>query len=181
MGSKPKVQGVRSPHNSLRRENRSHGEGGDRDAYRAKETDSGHVGSAKSLQTSLREISKKAGRNKSHRFGNLYTMLTKDVLLEAIGLLNPKAAAIGIWLHVGLLSLTNFSRSTTSWGFSCGICAFIIIILLIAIRNIRLFTSTKQLFSTNYRVSRYAILIIISLQVAKHKVHENIEKGELAS
>jgi group II intron reverse transcriptase/maturase len=93
MGSKPKVQGVRSPHISPRRESRLHGEGGDRAAYRTKETDSGHEGSDKSLQTSLREISKKAGRNKSHRFGNLYTMLTKEVLLEAIGLLNPKAAA----------------------------------------------------------------------------------------
>ena len=93
MGLKPQVQGVRSPHNSPRRENRSHGEGGDRDAYHAKETDSGHAGSGKSLQTSLREISKKAGRDKKYRFGNLYTMLTKDVLIEAMGMLNPKAAA----------------------------------------------------------------------------------------
>ena len=30
--------GVRSPHSTLRRESRSHGEGGDRDAQRAKET-----------------------------------------------------------------------------------------------------------------------------------------------
>ena len=93
MGLKPKVQGVRSPHSSPRRENRSHGEGGDRDAYPAKETNSGHAGSAKSLQTSLREISKKAGRDKKYRFGNLYTMLTKEVLIEAIEMLNPKAAA----------------------------------------------------------------------------------------
>ena len=95
MGLKPQVQGVRSPHNSPRRENRSHGEGGDRDAYHAKETDSGHAGSGKSLQTSLREISKKAGRDKKYRFGNLYTMLTKDVLIEAMGMLNPKAAGVG--------------------------------------------------------------------------------------
>jgi group II intron reverse transcriptase/maturase len=45
------------------------------------------------LQTSLREISKKADRNKSYRFGNLYTLLTKEALLYAIGKLNPKAAA----------------------------------------------------------------------------------------
>ena len=93
MGLKPEVQGVRSPHISPRRENRLHGEGGDRDAYPAKETNTGHVGSAKRLQTSLREISKKAGRDKKYRFGNLYTMLNKEVLIEAIGMLNPKAAA----------------------------------------------------------------------------------------
>lgn len=93
MGLKPKVQGVRSPHSSPRRENRSHGKGVDRDAYPAKETNTGHVGSGKRLQTSLQEISKKAGRDKKYRFGNLYTMLNKEVLIEAIGMLNPKAAA----------------------------------------------------------------------------------------
>lgn len=93
MGSKPEAQGVRSPNTSPRRENRSHGEVGDRDAYCAKETDSGHVGSGKSLQTSLYEISKKADRNKFTRFGNLYTLLNKEALLFAIGELKPKAAA----------------------------------------------------------------------------------------
>ena len=93
MGLKPEVQGVRSPRSSLRRSDRSRGEGGDRDVYPAKETNSGHVGPAKSLQTSLWEISKKAGRDKKYRFGNLYTMLNKEVLIEAIGMLNPKAAA----------------------------------------------------------------------------------------
>jgi RNA-directed DNA polymerase len=93
MGTKPEVQGVRSPNSSPRRENRSHGEVGDRDAYCAKETGTGHVGSGKCLQTSLREISKKADRNKLYRFGNLYTLLTKEALLYAIGKLNPKAAA----------------------------------------------------------------------------------------
>jgi RNA-directed DNA polymerase len=93
MGTKPEVQGVRSPNSSPRRENRSHGEVGDRDAYCAKETGTGHVGSGKCLQTSLREISKKAVRNKFSRFGNLYTLLNKESLLYAIGELNPKAAA----------------------------------------------------------------------------------------
>jgi len=74
MGIKPEVQGVRSPHSSLRRSDRSHGEGGDRDAYCAKETGSGHAGSDKSLPTSLREISMKAGRDKLSRFGNLILM-----------------------------------------------------------------------------------------------------------
>jgi RNA-directed DNA polymerase len=93
MGTKPEVQGVRSPNSSPRRENRSHGEVGDRDAYCAKETGTGHVGSGKCLQTSLREISKKADSDKLYRFGNLYTLLTKEALLYAIGKLNPKAAA----------------------------------------------------------------------------------------
>lgn len=93
MGFKPEVQGVRSPNSSPRRENRSHGEVGDRDAYCAKETGTGHAGSGKCLPTSLREISMKAGRDKLSRFGNLYTLLNKEALLYAIGELNPKAAA----------------------------------------------------------------------------------------
>ena len=81
MGIKPEEQGVRSPNTSPRRESRSHGKVGDRDVYCTKETDSGHDGSVKSLPTSLYEISKRAGRDKLSRFGNLYTLLNKEALL----------------------------------------------------------------------------------------------------
>ena len=58
-----------------------------------KETSTGHVGSEICWQTSLRGIAKKATENKTHRFGNLYKLLTVEALREAFHDLKKKASA----------------------------------------------------------------------------------------
>lgn len=75
------------------RESRLHGEGMDRNMQPAKETSTGHVGSEKSWQTSLRGIAKKARENKTHRFGNLYQLLNAQALHKSFHDLKKKAAA----------------------------------------------------------------------------------------
>lgn len=59
----------------------------------AKETSTGHVGSEARWQTSLRGIAKKAKENRTHRFENLYQLLSVEALYEAFYDLKKKAAA----------------------------------------------------------------------------------------
>lgn len=58
-----------------------------------KETSTGHVGSEICWQTSLRGIARKATENKTHRFGNLYKLLTVEALREAYHDLKKKVSA----------------------------------------------------------------------------------------
>ncbi|WP_205700023.1 group II intron reverse transcriptase/maturase [Cohnella luojiensis] len=76
-----------------RRESRLQGEGMDRNTQLAKETRAGHVGSELHGQTSLQGITKKATKDRTHRFGNLYRLLNVQALKEAFNELKKKAAA----------------------------------------------------------------------------------------
>ena len=75
------------------RESRPQGEGMDRNMQPVKETNAGHVGSETRWQTSLQGIAKKAKENKTHRFGNLYQLLSAEALCVAFSDLKKKAAA----------------------------------------------------------------------------------------
>jgi len=58
-----------------------------------KETYAGHVGLEHHRQTSLQGIARKARRNQTHRFGNVYGLLHKGALRQAFHALKKKAAA----------------------------------------------------------------------------------------
>ncbi|WP_438348009.1 hypothetical protein ACP8HI_20490 [Paenibacillus sp. FA6] len=57
------------------RESRLHGEGIDKNMKLVKETYAGHVGLEHRRQTSLQGIARKARRNQTHRYGNVYGFL----------------------------------------------------------------------------------------------------------
>lgn len=75
------------------RESRLHGEGMDRNMKLVKETYAGHVGLEHHRQTSLQGIARKASRNQTHRFGNVYGLLHRGALRKAFHALKKKAAA----------------------------------------------------------------------------------------
>ncbi len=58
----------------------------------SKETNAGHVGPDKQLQTSLNDIERKATYCKSHKFENLYSLLNKWNLSESWNFINKRAA-----------------------------------------------------------------------------------------
>ncbi len=77
------------------RESRLHGEGWSRSMKHSKETNAGHVGLEKHLQTSLRALETKARKDEHHRFENLYVLLNKWTLAQSWREVN-KRAALGV-------------------------------------------------------------------------------------
>lgn len=60
--------------------------------HQSKETNAGHVGPDKHLQTSLNDIERKATYCKNHKFENLYCLLNKWNLSESWNFINKRAA-----------------------------------------------------------------------------------------
>jgi RNA-directed DNA polymerase len=84
--------GVRSPRSTLRRESRSHGEGGDDEMQSAKENMMPKRKLATYMPTSLRGITSKARRDGKVRFRDLYRMLNEENLKQCFSELRKSAA-----------------------------------------------------------------------------------------
>lgn len=74
----------------------------------SKETNAGHVGPDKHLQTSLNDIERKAKYNKNHKFENLYSLLNKWNLGQSWYYVNKKAAR-----GIDKVSANEFSKNLT--------------------------------------------------------------------
>lgn len=75
------------------RESRLQGEGRNRSMNYSKETNAGHVGLGKHLQTSLNDIERKARKKKDHKFENLFGLLNKWSFSQSWHSINKKAAS----------------------------------------------------------------------------------------
>ncbi len=76
--------------------------------HHSKETNAGHVGPEKHLQTSLNDIERKAKYNKNHKFENLYILLNKWNLGQSWYYVNKKAAR-----GIDKVSAKEFSKNLT--------------------------------------------------------------------
>ncbi len=77
--------------------------------YHSKETDAGHVGLVKHLQTSLNDIERKATYDDNHQFENLYGLLNRWNLGEAWRSVNKRAAS-----GIDRVGATEFQKNLTN-------------------------------------------------------------------
>ena len=76
--------------------------------HHSKETNAGHVGLDKHLQTSLNDIERKARYNKHHKFENLYGLLNRWNLGQSWQYINKRAAQ-----GIDKISAEEFSKNLT--------------------------------------------------------------------
>ncbi len=107
-------KGVRYTHSTQRRESRLQGEGVYKVVQSSKETRSGHVGLENTMQTSLRGIANKAAQNKSHRFQDLYRLLSAEFLLWCWAFIRKNAAS-GVDRESACDYEHNLKDNTENW------------------------------------------------------------------